>query len=586
MTAEGGLVAGRYRLGQRLGSGAMGIVWQAHDERLHRTVAIKQMLLQPGLTDAQAEESRRRSMREGRIAARLAHPNAITVYDVAEHDGDPWLIMEYLPSKSLATVLSERGTLPPAEAAAIGAQVASALVAAHAAGIVHRDIKPANVLLAEDGTVKITDFGISRATGDVTVTATGMLAGTPAYLAPEVAKGENPTPAADVFSLGSTLYTAVEGHSPFGLSENTLALLYAVAAGKITPPRQAGPLTALLMQLLRVDPNERPSLTTARDALAAVAEGRPAPTLATNIAGAGAATTDRIAGNRLPPPGMRAGPPTPPRASQPPWPPKKDSTRLDVNPFAEPAPSGPGPVMYREPVPSGPNSRPRPPAPANRARSVALTVLAIVAAALVGILVASLLTSGDDGQRSQQPPADPTLPAERTSESTEDTPTDATEDTPTDTTEETTDEQPTEETPTNEDYVQAVEDYYDLLPDDTDAAWKLLTERARNKSTGGKKGYERFWSTIDEVEVRDAYAAGNRVAATLRYKREDGDKSTESYSFALVERDGELMIDNFVRTGGGGGGGGDDDRGNGNEGNEGRGNRGNGGDDDGEGGDG
>src|SRR6201991_1381531 len=143
----------------------MGIVWQAHDERLHRTVAVKQMLLQPGLTDAQAEESRRRCMREGRIAARLAHPNAITVYDVAEQDGDPWLVMEYLPSKSLATVLSERGTLSPQEAARIGTQIASALVAAHAAGIVHRDIKPANVLLADDGTVKITDFGISRATG-------------------------------------------------------------------------------------------------------------------------------------------------------------------------------------------------------------------------------------------------------------------------------------------------------------------------------------------------------------------------------------------------------------------------------------
>ena len=117
VTVEGELVAGRYRLGKRIGSGAMGIVWQAHDERLHRTVAIKQLLLQPGLTDAQAEESRRRCMREGRIAARLAHPNAITVYDVAEHEDDPWLVMEYLPSKSLATVLTERGTLSPQEAA-------------------------------------------------------------------------------------------------------------------------------------------------------------------------------------------------------------------------------------------------------------------------------------------------------------------------------------------------------------------------------------------------------------------------------------------------------------------------------------
>jgi eukaryotic-like serine/threonine-protein kinase len=540
VTAEGDLVAGRYRLGRRIGAGAMGIVWQAHDERLHRTVAIKQMLLQPGLTEAQAEESRRRCMREGRIAARLAHPNAITVYDVAEHDGDPWLIMEYLPSKSLATVLSERGTLPPSEAAGIGAQVASALVAAHAAGIVHRDIKPANVLLADDGTVKITDFGISRATGDVTVTATGMLAGTPAYLAPEVAKGENPTPAADVFSLGSTLYTAVEGHSPFGLSENTLALLYAVAAGKITPPRQAGPLTALLMQLLRVEPSERPSLTTARDSLAAVAEGRPAPNLAPSHApnAAVAAKTDRIAGNRMPPP-LPVGPPTPPQQ----WPPNKDGTRLDVNPFAEPAPSGPGPVLYPEPARSGPGARPpaRRPSGQNKVRSVVLTVLAIVAAALVGILVASLFTSNDNGARGEQPRITQQEPAPETAT---DQPTE-------ETTEETTDETTTEESaePTDEDYVRAVKDYYSLLPEDTDAAWQLMTARAQAKSDG-LEGYQRFWRTIESVKVRKTFAEGNRVAATLVFKLKKGGTSTEAYSYALIEQDGELLIDNFEKTGG------------------------------------
>jgi len=512
VTSEGGLVAGRYRIGSRLGSGAMGIVWQAHDERLHRTVAIKQLLLQAGLTDAQADEARRRCMREGRIAARLAHPNAITVYDVAEQDGDPWLVMEYLPSKSLATVLSERGTLSPQEAARIGAQIASALVAAHAAGIVHRDIKPANVLLGDDGTVKITDFGISRATGDVTVTATGMLAGTPAYLAPEVAKGQDPTPAADVFSLGSTLYTAVEGHSPFGLSENTLALLYAVAAGNITPPRHAGPLTALLMQLLRVDPAERPSLTVARDGLTAVAEGRPAPTVDTT-----SAPTNRIAGNRMPQ--APIGPPTPPRPSQPPWQPgpPKDNTRLDVHPFSEPSPSGPGPALHREPMPSGPTQRPRPPArQSSRARSVALTVLAIVAAMLVGILVATLLSNakddnnGDGGQKSsQQAP-------------------------------------PSSEKPSGKDYEQAIRDYYELLPENTDEAFDLLTGRAREKS-GGKRTYTRFWNTIESVEVEQTESEGRNVAAVLLYETKNGRTSRETTSFALVQEDGQIKIDNFVR---------------------------------------
>ncbi|MGH3577904.1 MAG: serine/threonine-protein kinase, partial [Mycobacterium sp.] len=187
----------------------MGVVWRAHDERLDRTVAIKELLMQPGLPAADAQAARDRAMREGRIAARLKHPNAIHVYDVALDDATgasgqvvPWLVMEYLPSRSLAAVLAEQGTLAPHEAARIGRQVAAALTAAHEAGIVHRDVKPGNVLLGQDGLVKITDFGISRASWDATVTRTGVLAGTPAYFAPEVARGELPGPASDVFSLG------------------------------------------------------------------------------------------------------------------------------------------------------------------------------------------------------------------------------------------------------------------------------------------------------------------------------------------------------------------------------------------------
>ncbi|MFI9388727.1 protein kinase [Kutzneria sp. NPDC052558] len=278
MTVDGRVVAGRYRLGRRIGSGAMGVVWQAHDELLYRTVAVKQLLLQPGQSEAESEEARRRAMREGRIAARLQHPNAVAVFDVVdEGDGMPWLVMEYVPSVSLSQLLEEQGTLAPQEAARIGMHVASALAAAHAAGIVHRDVKPGNVLLGEDGTVKITDFGISRAQGDSTVTATGMLAGTPAYLAPEIAKGHDPTPSSDVFSLGATLYAAVEGIPPFGLSDNPLALLHKVASGQIDPPRQAGPLTQPLLSLLSPEPTERVSMVRCRDTLGAVASGQAAP---------------------------------------------------------------------------------------------------------------------------------------------------------------------------------------------------------------------------------------------------------------------------------------------------------------------
>ncbi|PRX44034.1 serine/threonine protein kinase [Prauserella shujinwangii] len=274
MSDEGRLVAGRYRIVRRLGTGAMGAVWQAQDEVLHRTVAIKQLLLQPGLDGNEAEDARQRTMREGRIAARLHHPNAISVFDVVTDDnGQPCLIMEYLESTSLAQVLQNQGTLDPIEVARIGAQVASALKEAHAVGIVHRDIKPGNILLAPNGLVKITDFGISRAKDDVTVTKTGMIAGTPAYLAPEVAIGGDPGPESDVFSLGSTLYAATEGQPPFGLSENTLSLLHAVAAGQINPPRQSGPLASVLAVLLHPDVRHRPTAEQSEQLLAAVARG-------------------------------------------------------------------------------------------------------------------------------------------------------------------------------------------------------------------------------------------------------------------------------------------------------------------------
>ncbi|HEU5471575.1 MAG TPA: serine/threonine-protein kinase [Actinophytocola sp.] len=273
MTDEGRVVAGRYRLISRIGTGAMGVVWRAHDERLGRTVAVKKLLLSPGLPEDEAHEAVERCLREGRIAAKLHHPNAIAVYDVVDEDGAPCLIMEYLPSRSLAMVLSETGPLDPREVARIGASSAAALVAAHAAGIVHRDVKPGNILLGDDGSVKITDFGISRASDDVTVTKTGMIAGTPAYLAPEMAIGRDPTPASDIFSLGSTLYAAVEGEPPFGLSDNTLGLLHRVAAGKINPPMVAGPLTDVLVAMLATDPLGRPNTAQTRDLLAAVGRG-------------------------------------------------------------------------------------------------------------------------------------------------------------------------------------------------------------------------------------------------------------------------------------------------------------------------
>nr|WP_243869548.1 serine/threonine-protein kinase [Amycolatopsis granulosa] len=276
----GRLLAGRYRLRSRLGAGAMGVVWLALDERLERPVAVKQ--LWPG--PAQGAEARARILREGRIAARLRHPHAVTVHDVAEHDGLPVLVMEYLPSRSLAAVVAEQGPLAPEAVARIGMQAASALAAAHAAGIVHRDVKPGNLLVGADGTTKIADFGISRATGDVALTQAGVVAGTPAYLAPEIARGAEPTPDSDVFSLGATLYAAVEGVPPFGEDENSIALLHRVAAGEVAPPELAGPLAPVLVAMLRPDPARRPGTVQVGTALQAVAEGQPVPPRALNPA--------------------------------------------------------------------------------------------------------------------------------------------------------------------------------------------------------------------------------------------------------------------------------------------------------------
>ena len=545
MTDDGRLVAGRYRLTNRIGSGAMGVVWTARDERLQRTVAVKQLLLNSSMSAAESNEAKQRAMREGRIAARLQHPHAIAVYDVAEEDGSPWLIMEYLPSRSLSAVLAERGTMPPQETARVLAQAAMALDAAHAAGIVHRDIKPGNILIGNDGIVKITDFGISRATGDVTVTATGMLAGTPAYLAPEVAKGYDPGPPSDVFSLGSTVYAAVEGEPPFGLNENTLALLHLVAAGVVNPPRQAGPLHALLMRLLAADPKERPTMRQAHEGLSAVAAGRPVPP---SLLASASAPTWRV--NQPPAPGTTRQIPPPPVGPGP--------TRLDARPFdRQPQPTrvGAGP-MGTGMMGSGPNTRPPglrpgeqsvPPAPRKSSkRPMVLAALAVVAAAVVGILIANALASGSGSRADANTPTS-APPASLTDANTQpQIPTAASSTQKTTTTTTTTSSTTTTTTPDGPspaDLVHAVQGYYQLLPDETAEAFQHLSSNMQN-SSGGADSYRAFWANVDEVKATKVQAAGqNKVSAVITYKLKDGTTSKEADVFTLVQQDSTLLID-------------------------------------------
>ncbi len=274
MTYEGDLIAGRYRLESKLGGGAAGLVWRAHDERLKRVVAVKQLLHDHKTCATTPFLTLTRAIREARVAARLRHPHAVTVYDVVERDGTPYLVMEFVPARSLTELLVEDGPLAPETVARIGGQIASALAAAHANRILHRDVSPNNILITADLTAKIADFGLAHAAGEGTMTGGGLVLGTPAYLSPEVADGGEPGYPSDVFSLGAALYTALEGTPPFGTGENAIALLKRIAKGEINRPRNAGPPVDILMYMLRRDSAERPSMAEAEEMLTAAAEGR------------------------------------------------------------------------------------------------------------------------------------------------------------------------------------------------------------------------------------------------------------------------------------------------------------------------
>ena len=250
------VVASRYRLDRLIGRGAMGAVWRAEDSVLGRPVAVKEVLLPPGLSPQERAVACERMLREARAIAKLPHPNVVTLFDVLDEDGRPWVVMELVPARSLAHVVREDGPLPAPEVAAIGLAVLSALEAAHAAGITHRDVKPGNILIAEDGRVKLTDFGIARSVEDAALTSAGLLLGSPSYIAPEVIRGQPAGPAADLFGLGATMYAAVEGQPPFH-GDDAIATLNAVVSNPPEPYQLAGPLALTLSGLLRKDPHAR-----------------------------------------------------------------------------------------------------------------------------------------------------------------------------------------------------------------------------------------------------------------------------------------------------------------------------------------
>jgi eukaryotic-like serine/threonine-protein kinase len=303
-TNDGHVVGGRYRLVRVLGRGGMGTVWQAHDELLHRDVAVKEILLPPELTDDERQVVYQRTFREARSAARISHHNVVAVFDVVEEDGRPWIVMEVVPSRSLAEIITEDGPLSPRQTARLGLEVLAALRVAHRVGVLHRDVKPSNVLIGPDDRVVLSDFGIATVEGDPSITKSGTLLGAAAYTAPERARGRQAEPKSDLWSLGATLYTAVEGRAPHDRG-GALATLMAVLHDEPDPPRRAGSLWPVLQGLLRQDPAERLDASGAELMLRRVAGTAPSEQAAADRA------LPNGAAPRALPAGPSSGPPTP-----------------------------------------------------------------------------------------------------------------------------------------------------------------------------------------------------------------------------------------------------------------------------------
>ncbi|HEV7824355.1 MAG TPA: serine/threonine-protein kinase [Mycobacteriales bacterium] len=263
------IVGGRYTLLSTLGTGGMGTVWRGHDEILRRPVAVKEVTLPRGLPEQERDMLCERTLREARAAAALNHPAVIRVYDVVEDDGRPWIVMELLEARSLADIVHAEGPLDPRRVANIGLALLGALETAHTAGVLHRDVKPGNVLVGADGRTTLTDFGVARSPGESPLTSTGLLLGSPQYIAPERARGQAFGPVSDLWSLGATLYAAVEGRAPFDHGD-PLPTMTAIVSDPPAPMTLAGPLAPVLTGLLTKEPAERFDHARTRAGLAAV----------------------------------------------------------------------------------------------------------------------------------------------------------------------------------------------------------------------------------------------------------------------------------------------------------------------------
>lgn len=496
------VIAGRYRVERAIGRGGMGTVWLCHDDVLGRQVAVKQVGLPPG--DDRLDVAR--ALREARSSALLNHRNVVAVYDAVDMGEQMWLVMEYVPGRSLSELVAEQGPLPPVRAAWIGAQVADGLAAAHARGTVHRDVKPGNILVGDDDLAKISDFGIARTHGDAQITQSGIISGTPAYFAPEVARGGESGPAADVWSLGATLYAAVEGRLLFEDEGNALALLAKIASSPPPSPANAGILTEPIMRMLDPDPSLRWSMVDVEHVLHRLHQRHsPAPPRTRTITSPMASTPSAAAAEPEPEP--------------------EPTTRTAATP-SPPAVGG----LERESPDESPSGR--------RRRPVVLLAALVAALAIAGVAGFFLLGDGADSSSGSETGASGAEPSAHASGGASASPTE----TPSSSSPSPSTEASSTAPATSGSAGQFAVGYYGLLPDDTSAAWQDLSPSFRS-SLGGRGSYDGFWSTISGVTVNSVRDAGsNAVDVSLTYTKDDGSSESEVRRLYLEPSGGSYLI--------------------------------------------
>ncbi len=473
------MIAGRYELDREIGRGGMGAVWLGRDTVLGREVALKRIGMMPGASGPDLQ----RAEREARLAARLNHPHVVAVFDLVTEGEETWLVMEYVEGVSLSGLITRDGALTPDEAAPLVRQAADALAAAHAAGIVHRDVKPSNMMVTPQGDVKLTDFGIARAEADASLTQTGLVTGSPAYLAPEVASGATAHEASDVWSLGATLYHALAGHPPYDVSGNLMGGLYRIVHEE--PPRIDDPgwLAPALEHTMTRDPAQRWSMAQVRDFLD---QGR-----AVTIHPAPLGTVEDHS--------TRVMQPTP-------------STPVGVPPVAA------------DPVPEVTTTPPATPYPggARRRRSAWPWVAAVVLLVAVAVLGFAALTrgGGDNSGKDKAAGVTSSSPSSpKTSRSSG----------------------PRDQSAAMQQFIAT---YLSTVTQDDHATYDMLTPAFQDAS-GHYGGYHHFWKDIESASASNISAdpSAMTVSYDVDYVKTNGSTSSDHVTLDLVKQGSSYLID-------------------------------------------